>query len=112
MIWLFVWPALALCASVPVLYAELRTWWRADRFPNNDWFDHGWSFIAAMVVGLSLVAMITAPLVAWADRVTCRNIADNYGLRYRWSVSAGCFLDVDGRWIPRDQVRTVRGVTP
>lgn len=85
-------------------------WFWAARSSYGSGADIMAGFGVACVV-LALIVGIVAG-VLWYNRVECRNSAANLGTPYRWSVTAGCFVLVDGKWVPIDAVREFLDGTP
>lgn len=78
---------------------------RKSRYYSNKMVPQVWVVVLGLVLGVVLFLSAVVGGVAWGDSVICRNKANTLDLPYRWSMSAGCNVRVDGQYIPIDQVR-------
>lgn len=60
-----------------------------------------WLFVAGMVL---LVAVLIGGKY-WLDSCSCDQLGEMTGKETKWRVLSGCYVKVDGRWIPRDSWR-------
>lgn len=78
---------------------------KKSRYYSNRVTPQAWVVVLGLVLAAALFLSAIVVGVTWGDRITCRNKADTIDLPYRWSMSAGCNVRVDGQYIPIDQVR-------
>ena len=53
--------------------------------------------IVVLMVGL-IAGVIS--LAIWADRAVCRSVGSISAVETRWEVLPGCFVKIEGQWIP------------
>ncbi len=107
MIWFLVW--LVIPGTILIGLA-LRFQVQARAGEYDDFvLDHGWAFAAYIAGGSLVVIGLIFCMVVYGERITCRNQANNIGVPWRYSVSAGCLYQINGTYFPSDQIRMVNG---
>ncbi len=107
MIWFLVW--LVIPGAI-LIGLTLRYQLRAPVGEYGDFeLDHGWAFGGYIAGGCLVLIGLLLCLVFYTDRIACRNQANNIGVPWRYSVSAGCLYEINGIYFPSDQIRMVNG---
>lgn len=57
-------------------------------------------FLSVLSLAILVPVLVLAGLLANAS---CNNVAELTGHATRWEVLAGCFIDIDGRWVPYER---------
>lgn len=65
------------------------------------------------LIGITLAILIVGVIAIctpayYGARYACKAKAEQMGLEYEYGVAKGCFVRDDGRWIPMEQLRSMR----
>lgn len=61
-------------------------------------------------VGLVLIFFLLVVGLLTLSAHTCTNVGETMGFESKYSALSGCFINVDGRFIPADAYLNVKGV--
>lgn len=61
----------------------------------------GWLVLAAVVSAFLVMIVATVGM----GKIGCDDLGDNSAVKTKYSWISGCYVHVDGRWIPRDSWR-------
>lgn len=78
---------------------------RSEGYFGSHWETRGWVVAIAVTLTVAGVVVSMSWAVLWAAQKSCANTAEVLGIDYRWRVIGGCFLEVDGRFVPKDNYR-------
>jgi hypothetical protein len=65
------------------------------------------AWVGTLALG-AFVALIVWALVDGLPRYSCATLEWETGTRTRYRLMAGCFVDIDGRWMPQRNWRAPR----
>lgn len=71
-------------------------------FYDGDWL-RVWVLCAVSVAAVAVVALGTAFIANRVDEATCRQVAAKAGNPTKHAMMSGCWVKVDGRWVPYDK---------
>lgn len=59
-----------------------------------------------VITFLAIALFVVVPFF-WSSR-RCADVQEETGVSTKWSILSGCYVQLDGKWVPEERWRTIK----